>query len=104
MRKSRVDFNAIQSLNKDFESRVRLGIMSALVVNDWIDFLEMKELLQVTDGNLASHISALEKKGYLKVKKEFAGKKTKTSYQITRLGRASFTTHLNALELLLGKK
>ena len=52
----------IQGLNKDFESRVRLGIMSILMVNDWIDFAEMKNLLQVTDGNLASHTNALEKK------------------------------------------
>lgn len=104
MNSIRKDLNAIQSLNKDFESRVRLGIMSILMVNDWVDFLEMKELLQVTDGNLASHIAALEKKKYIRVKKEFVGKKTRTSYQITSSGKTNFAGHLNALESLLGRK
>ncbi len=93
----------IERLNKAFENRVRLGIMSALMVNDTIDFLELKELLQVTDGNLASHISALEKLDYLAVKKEFAGKKTKTSFTATSLGRKEFNYHLNALEKLVKK-
>lgn len=96
--------NLIQSLNKDFESRVRLGIMSVLMVNEWVDFLEMKALLKITDGNLASHSSALEKKGYIEVKKQFVGKKTKTSYHITKPGRRLFTDHLNALEQLLKQK
>ena len=61
----------INQLNKEFESRVRLGIMSVLVVNDWVDFNEMKKLLEVTDGNLASHSSALEKSGFIEIKKEF---------------------------------
>ena len=93
----------ISHLNKDFESRVRLGIMSVLMVNDWVDFNEMKHLLEVTDGNLASHSSALEKSGYIEIKKEFVGKKTKTSYRVTQSGRAAFSEHLNALEKLLGK-
>lgn len=104
MNNVRNDIRIIQSLNKDFESRVRLGIMSILMVNDWVDFLELKDLLQITDGNLASHINALEKNKYIKIKKQFVGKKTKTSYQITSLGKASFTNHLNALEILLKKK
>lgn len=78
----------IDKLNKDFESRVRLGIMSILMVNDWIDFTEMKTLLNITDGNLASHSSALEKAEYIEVKKEFVGKKPKTSYRVTDRGRA----------------
>ena len=77
----------IENLNKDFENRVRLGILSVLMVNDWIDFAEMKELLQVTDGNLASHSSGLEQKNYIEIKKEFVGKKPKTSYRITLKGR-----------------
>lgn len=91
----------LQHLNKDFESRVRLGIMSVLVVNVWVDFLEMKAHLQVTDGNLASHINALEQKKYIEVKKEFAGKKTKTSYKATKAGKEAFEKHINALEKLL---
>lgn len=91
----------IDKLNKDFESRVRLGIMSILMVNDWIDFTEMKTILNITDGNLASHSSALEKAEYIEVKKEFVGKKPKTSYQVTNRGRAAFKEHLNSLEKLM---
>jgi len=94
----------IDKLNKDFESRVRLGIMSVLMVNDWIDFTEMKTLLNTTDGNLASHSSALEKSSYIEIKKEFVGKKPKTSYRVTNLGRASFVSHLNSLEKLFKSK
>lgn len=93
----------ISHLKKDFESRVRLGIMSVLMVNDWVDFNEMKNLLEVTDGNLASHSSALEKSGYIEIKKEFVGKKPKTSYRVTNSGRKAFEEHLMALEKLLGK-
>lgn len=93
----------INQLNKEFESRVRLGIMSVLVVNDWVDFNEMKKLLEVTDGNLASHSSALEKSGFIEVKKEFVGKRPKTSYRVTQAGRDAFKEHLNALEKLLGR-
>lgn len=71
------------------------------MVNDSVDFLTLKELLDVTDGNLASHITALEKIDYIAIKKEFVGKKTKTSYVVTRLGRKEFVLHLNALEKLV---
>jgi DNA-binding MarR family transcriptional regulator len=91
----------IDKLNKDFESRVRLGIMSILMVNEWVDFTEMKTLLNITDGNLASHSSALEKSQYIEVKKEFVGKKPKTSYQVTPLGRSAFKEHLSYLEKLM---
>lgn len=94
----------IHNLNKDFESKVRLGIMSVLVVNEWVEFLELKDLLLVTDGNLASHISALEKKGYIKIRKVFSGKKTKTSYRITASGKSAFNDHLAALESLIKSK
>lgn len=90
----------IDKLNKEFENRVRLGIMSVLMVNDWIDFSEMKSLLNITDGNLASHSAALEKAQYIEVKKEFVGKKPKTSYRVTNIGRVAFQSHLNALEKL----
>lgn len=93
----------IDQLNKDFESRVRLGIMSVLVVNTWVDFLDLKEHLQVTDGNLASHITALENKKYIEVKKEFVGKKPRTSYKVTKAGKHAFVAHINALEQLLKK-
>ena len=94
----------IQSLNKEFESRIRLGIMSILMVNEWVEFKEMKETLDITDGNLASHIAGLEKNDYIEVKKEFVGKKPKTSYHATKTGRKAFNQHLNSLEKLINRK
>ena len=91
----------IGELNKAFESRVRLGIMSILMVNDSVDFLTLKEMLQVTDGNIASHVTALEKLQYIEVKKQFIGKKPNTSYSVTNEGRKAFTEHLDALEKLI---
>ncbi|MBW6483512.1 MAG: transcriptional regulator [Vicingaceae bacterium] len=93
----------IEGLNKIFESRVRLGIMSVLMVNDEIDFNSLKELLSVTDGNLASHIAGLEKNEYIKVMKEFVGKKPKTSFSATPSGKKAFQDHLTALENLLNQ-
>lgn len=91
----------IDNINKIFESRVRLGIMSVLAINESTDFNTLKNMLDVTDGNLASHISALEKEKLVKVKKKFVGKKTNTSYSITDTGRKVFKEHLLALEKLI---
>lgn len=93
----------IENLNKAFESRVRLGVMSVLMVNEFVDFNSLKETLDLTDGNLASHLSALEKYNYIKIKKKFVGKKPNTSYGVTDSGRKAFTDHLDALEKLLNK-
>jgi DNA-binding MarR family transcriptional regulator len=78
-------------------------MMSMLMVNDWVDYKDIKAQLDLTDGNLASHAAGLEKLNYVEIKKGFIGKKTNTSYKITELGRQSFTAHINALEKLLGK-
>lgn len=91
----------IDQLNKAFESRVRLGIMAILMVNDWMDYNEIKEHLNLTDGNLASHINGLEKLNYVEIRKRFVGKKTNTSYKVTRTGKKAFQEHINALEKLL---
>lgn len=88
-------------LNKAFESRVRLGIMSVLLVNEWVNYKEMKDTLGLTDGNLASHIASLEKLNYIEVKKEFVGKKPQTSYTATKLGNEEFQKHIDGLERLL---
>ena len=93
----------ITNLNKAFENRIRLGIMSMLVVNDWVDFNTLKEMLDVTDGNLASHLSALEIKKYMKVRKGFIGKKPNTSHAVTESGRTAFRKHLDALEKIIRK-
>lgn len=91
----------ISGLNKVFESRVRLGIMSILMVNDTFDFNSLKESLNVTDGNLASHLKALEDKGLVKVEKQFIGRKPNTRYSITEEGIHLFKQHLKALEDLI---
>jgi len=93
--------NPISKLNKSFESRVRLGIMSILMVNKSIDFKNLKEHLQVTDGNLASHLKALEKLEMIIVKKQFIGRKPNTTYEATAIGRQAFESHLKALEDLI---
>lgn len=80
---------------------VRLGIMSILMVNDWSDFNTLKEKLDLTDGRLASHIKALEKAGYLKVKKQFIARKPNTSYAATEDGKKAFSEHLNTLEKII---
>ena len=96
--------NFIDTLNKAFESRIRLGIMSILMVNDQVEFTMLKELLQITDGNIASHISGLEKLGYVSVTKQFVGKKPNTSYAATVAGKEAFTKHIQALEQLIQTK
>ena len=78
---------SIDNLNKAFESRVRLGIMSALAVNDILDFNALKEFLNVTDGNLASHLKGLEKEKYIGVEKSFIERKPNTKYYITEEGK-----------------
>ena len=90
-----------EDLNKAFESRIRLGIMSILMVNDWVDFSTLKEMLDITDGNLASHIQALEKLQFVEVKKQFVGKKPNTSYAATKAGKKAFNEHLDGLEQIL---
>jgi DNA-binding MarR family transcriptional regulator len=93
--------NIIENLNKTFDNRIRLGIMSALMVNEEMNFNELKELMQVTDGNLASHIKPLEESGYINIKKGFIGKKTNTTYAATKSGVAAFKSHLSALEKMI---
>lgn len=93
--------NIIHNLNKAFENRIRLGVMSMLMVNDWLDFNTLKDMLKLTDGNLASHLNALEKQKYIEVRKSFIGKKPNTSFSASRQGKLAFKEHLNALEAIL---
>ena len=94
----------ISELNKLFESRVRLGIMSVLIINNAYDFNCLKEALDVTDGNLASHLKALEENGLITVYKQFRGRKTITSYTVTEKGSELFRSHLKALEEIIRTK
>ena len=93
--------NPINNLNKLFDSRVRLGIMSALVMNGEASFKELKELLEITDGNLASHLKALEENKIIKVEKGFIGRKTNTLYTLTKTGEKEFKAHIDALEKMI---
>jgi len=93
--------NPIENLNKLFDSRIRLGIMSALMVNADVSFNDLKELLVITDGNLASHLKALEENGIIKVQKGFIGRKTNTTYLATKTGEKAFKGHIEALEKMI---
>ncbi|REE80473.1 winged helix DNA-binding protein [Lutibacter oceani] len=91
----------LKNINKAFDNKIRLGLMAALMVNEYLDFNSLKEILGVTDGNLASHIKALEKVEYIKIEKQFIGKKPNTRYKITKLGQLEFKKHISALEKLI---
>jgi DNA-binding HxlR family transcriptional regulator len=95
---------AISKLNKLFENRIRLGIMSVLIVNKSYDFNSLKETLDVTDGNLASHLKALEENELIRVNKKFIGRKPNTSYSVTEKGVQLFRTHLKALEEIINSQ
>ncbi|MEK7255718.1 MAG: transcriptional regulator [Bacteroidota bacterium] len=86
------------------DNRIRLGIMSMLMVNDWVDFNAFKEMLGLSDGNLASHLKVLEQSGYVEIRKQFVGRKPLTQYTATISGRNAFNDHLAALEALLKKQ
>ena len=92
---------AFEYFNKAFENRIRLQIMSVLVANDSYDFNSLKELLDVTDGNLASHLKALEKEDFIDVNKSFIDRKPNTKYSATKVGKDAFEKHLLALEALI---
>ena len=96
--------NIILNINKAFDHRIRLGIMSVLMVNEYADFKTLKELLGATDGNLASHTKALEKVEFIRVEKQFIGRKPNTKYIATELGKMEFKKHINALEKLIKNK
>jgi len=91
----------LANINKAFENKVRLGIMSILMVNESMDFNTFKELLGVTDGNLASHLKSLEKNEYITYTKTFKNRKPKTTYYATDTGKKAFKLHIEAIEKLL---
>ena len=93
--------NPINGLNKVFVSRIRLGVMSVLMVNEEVNFNDLKQMLEVTDGNLATHLVNLEENGYIKVHKGFIGRKTNTTYAITKAGEKAFSDHITALENMI---
>jgi len=93
--------NPFENLDKVMEHRVRLQIVSVLVANDSYDFNALKESLDVTDGNLATHLKALEREKYISISKSFIDRKPNTRYKVTERGRTAFKKHLDALEELI---
>ena len=95
---------AFQYINKAFESKVRLGIMAILMVNEEADFNFLKEQLSLTDGNLASHTRSLEELGFIVCNISIEVKKQRTVFLATTLGREAFISHIEALEKFLKSK
>ena len=93
--------NPFENLDKILEHRLRLQIISVLVANESYDFNALKELLETTDGNLATHLKALEREKYISVTKSFIDRKPNTRYKIMERGRTAFKKHLDALEELI---
>lgn len=92
------------NIKKEFDHRHRLGIMSILLVNEWVPYKTLKDMLELHDGTLASHMKTLEGSKYVEVRKEFVGRKPQTSYAVTKLGRIAFNEHLDALEKLINRR
>jgi DNA-binding HxlR family transcriptional regulator len=93
--------NPFENLDKVLEHSVRLQIMSVLVANEAYDFNSLKEVIGITDGNLASHMKALERERYISVIKSFKDRKPNTKYKVTERGRSTFKKHLDSLEQLI---
>ncbi|KZE80266.1 transcriptional regulator [Myroides marinus] len=91
----------LEKLNKVFDNRIRVGIMSGLMVDESLSFKDLKEYLDLTDGNLASHLKNLEDSNYITVTKGFVGRKTNTTYSATEEGKYAFKQHLTYLENII---
>ncbi len=93
--------NPFENLDKVLEHRLRLQIVSVLSANESYDFNALKELLEATDGNLATHLKSLERERYISVTKSFIDRKPNTRYKISERGRSAFKKHLDAMEELI---
>lgn len=93
--------NPFEYLDKVLEHRLRLQIVSVLAANESYDFNALKDLLSTTDGNLATHLKALEREKYISISKSFIDRKPNTRYKITERGRSAFKKHLDAMEELI---
>jgi DNA-binding HxlR family transcriptional regulator len=93
--------NSLPHLDRIIHERMRLGIVSALAVNESLTFNELKKLLQTTDGNLSVHARRLEEVEYVACTKSFEGRMPKTEYRLTPTGRRAFERYLNHMEALI---
>lgn len=94
----------IEQMDRAFESRVRIGIMTMLLLQEWVDFSALRDTMGVTDGNLASHTTLLEERNYLEVRKQFIGKRPNTAYRATTPGKQAFIRYVNAFKELMQLK
>ncbi len=92
---------ALPHLDRIIHERMRLGIVSALAVNESLTFNELKKLLQTTDGNLSVHARRLEEISYVECSKSFEGRMPKTEYRLTAAGRKAFERYLDHMEALI---
>ena len=90
-------------IDRLIHERLRLGIISALAVNDSLTFKELKHTVKTTDGNLSVHARKLEEAGYVNCSKTFAGRTPKTEYSLTTAGRRALERYLDHMEALIGR-
>lgn len=93
--------NALPNLDRIIHERMRLGILSALAVNEYLTFNDLKKLLQTTDGNLSVHARRLEEVNYIECTKSFEGRVPRTEYRLTTAGRTAFERYLDHMEALI---
>ena len=93
--------SAAMELDRVIHERLRLGILSALAVNNSLSFNELKQILKTTDGNLSVHARKLEDAGYVTCTKSFEGRMPKTEYRLTDKGRCELEKYLNHMEALI---
>jgi DNA-binding MarR family transcriptional regulator len=91
----------VAALDRVIHERIRLGMVSALAVNDSLTFKELKDLMHVTDGNLSVHARKLEDAGYVSCSKGFEGRVPKTEYRLTGAGRRALEKYLVHMEALI---
>lgn len=100
-KKQTVPLPSVAKLDRLIHGRVRLGILSALAVNDALQFNDLKRLLDTTDGNLSVHARKLEDAGYVEARKFFDDRTPRTEYRLTASGREAFGSYLDRLESLI---
>jgi DNA-binding HxlR family transcriptional regulator len=99
--RGRAEESVPPSLDRLIHERMRLGIVSALAVNDSLTFVELKALLRTTDGNLSVHARKLEEAAYISCTKSFEGRLPKTEYRLTAAGRRALERYLDHMEALI---
>jgi DNA-binding MarR family transcriptional regulator len=96
-----VDLSAFQKLDPVIHEKARLRIMAALAPADSLTFKELRDLLEMTDGNLSVHMRTLEENRYVRVKKDFVDRRPRTTYALSAEGRRAFATYIEALEEII---